>query len=307
MGKTITSIGRFIKNKFPIKDEHGDWQYFDGLPEDLQELINTTTLTIYICEGAESEIKEWFKTINIVGVPINDQENLNAIFSGKFVTAAKKEFSNSQNANIQKWSAYIKGSANRQDFLACALDWVSEKRGLKKDEYMSKNRKKTDISELKKYFNSVIDWASSVFIDIKSEMRGLEWGRLYEEYHSHAYNPSDVSKKVEELFEDENVGNKKGIFEYILGGSSNTKLLNIRIFKDSTKKSVYETQTKQAKKDKKSNCPLCAVGHEANNKKIWNYNEMDADHVEAWSRGGSTDIKNCQMLCKTHNRSKGNK
>ena len=143
---------------------------------------------------------------------------------------------------------------------------------------------KTEISELKKYFNSVIDWASSVFIDIKSEMRGLEWGRLYEEYHSHAYNPSDVSKKVEELFEDENVGNKKGIFEYILGGSSNTKLLNIRIFKDSTKKSVYETQTKQAKKDKKSNCPLCAVGHEANNKKIWNYNEMDADHVEAWSK-----------------------
>lgn len=299
----ITSIGRFLTGKFPIKDANGMEQYFGGLAEDLQKKIKESKLTIYECEGTESEIKEWFKTINIIGIALNNQELLNAVYSGPFVTKAKEEFSNTQNSNIQKWSAYIKGNVNRQEYLERALQWVSKGNV---SEYMSLHRFDTNITELKNYFNSVIDWISAVFQDVESCMCGLEWGRLYEKYHKNAYDPSDVSKKLKELYNDECV-ERKGICEYILGGCQDTKLLNIRIFDERTKKIVYNNQTKDAKINEISNCPLCALGHDANKKRIWKISEMDADHVTAWSKGGSTDINNCQMLCKTHNRAKGNK
>lgn len=300
----ITSFGRFRTGKLAVKDANGMEQYYDGLADDLKERISGAKLTIYVCEGEESEIKEWFKTINIAGVPLNEQELLNAIYSGTFVTKAKEEFSNSQNANVQKWSAYISGSVNRQDFLKTALDWVSKGNI---DGYMSKHRFDTDINELKTYFNSVIDWISGVFSDVVSEMRGLEWGRLYETYHKTPYDPVEISNKVQALMADPYVKNKKGIFEYVLGGEQDTKLLDIRIFEEGTKRSVYTIQTKMATEQGVSNCPLCAMGHEANRTRIWKLNEMDADHVSAWSKGGATDISNCQMLCKTHNRAKGNK
>ncbi len=300
----ITSFGRFLTGKLAVKDANGMEQYYDGLADDLKEKISGAKLTIYICEGEESEIKEWFKTINIAGVPLNEQELLNAIYSGPFVSAAKAEFSNSQNAYVQKWSAYISGSVNRQDFLRTALDWVSKGNI---DGYMSKHRFDTNINELKTYFNSVIDWISGVFSDVENEMRGLEWGRLYETYHKTPYDPVEVSTKVQNLLADPYVKNKKGIFEYILGGEHDTKLLDIRIFEENTKRSVYTMQTKTANELGVSNCPLCAMGHEANRTRIWKLNEMDADHVSAWSKGGATDITNCQMLCKTHNRAKGNK
>jgi 5-methylcytosine-specific restriction endonuclease McrA len=300
----ITSFGRFVTNKFAIQDERGMQQYFDGLAADKRAKILGTKLLIYECEGAESEIKDWFRTINIYGVPVNQQEILNAVYSGPFVTLAKTEFSNSQNANIQKWSAYISGSVNRQDFLERALEWVS--RG-QVDDYMSRHRYETNISELKAYFNSVIDWVSAVFVDVESEMRGLEWGRLYETYHHTAYNPAKVSQELKKLYGDPYVKNRRGIFEYILGGSTDTKLLDVRVFDDAAKKSVYATQTAQAAASAQSNCPLCALGHDANKNKIWKLAEMDADHVAAWSKGGATELKNCQMLCKTHNRAKGNR
>lgn len=300
----ITSFGRYVTNKFAVKDENGMEQYFDGIAEDKQKKILETKLLIYECEGAESEIKDWFKTINIYGVPVNQQEILNAVYSGPFVTLGKAEFSNSQNSNIQKWGAYISGSVNRQDFLERALEWVSKGNI---DEYMSRHRYDKNINELKKYFNSVIDWVSTVFTDVENEMRGLEWGRLYEEYHGKSYSPSKVSKEVHSLYADSYVKNRKGVFEYILGGSTDTKLLDVRVFDDATKKSVYATQTAKAEKKGESNCPLCALGHDANKSKIWKLNDMDADHVSAWSKGGATNIKNCQMLCKTHNRAKGNR
>jgi hypothetical protein len=261
-------------------------------------------LLIYKCEGTETEIKDWFQTINIVGVPLNEQEKLNAIFSGPFVTLCKEEFSNSQNSNIQKWSTYIKGSANRQDYLECALEWVSK--GNISD-YMSSRRFTKNINELKKYFNSVIDWVSTVFTDVESEMCGLEWGRLYETYHKKSYNPAKVSVEVKKLYADPYVQDRKGIFEYILGGLTDAKLLNVRVFDEATKKSVYATQIKKAEGKGESNCPLCAIGHDANKSKLWKLAEMDADHVAAWSKGGATSSKNCQMLCKTHNRAKGNR
>jgi hypothetical protein len=220
------------------------------------------------------------------------------------VTMAKEEFSNSQNANIQKWSAYISGSANRQDYLECALNWVSKGNI---GDYMSKHRQDNNINELKNYFNSVIDWISSVFADVESEMRGIEWGRLYEQYHKQPYNPKQVSDELKMLYGDPYVKNRKGIFEYILGGSKETKLLEVRVFDEATKRSVYAKQTAEAEDKGISNCPLCAIGHESNKNKIWKIADMDADHVSAWSKGGATDIGNCQMLCKTHNRAKGNR
>ena len=300
----ITSLGRFVTNKFAIKDENGMEQYFSGIAEDKQLKILNTKLLIYECEGIESEIKEWFQTINIAGIPLNEQEKLNAIYSGPFVTLAKAEFSNSQNANVQKWSAYISGRVKRQDYLECALYWVSKG---KIEKYMTLHRKETNITELKTYFYSVIDWISSIFIDVKDEMCGLEWGRLYEEYHQTPYNPTEVSLKVQTLYNDPYVTNHKGIFEYILGGSKDTKFLNIRVFDEATKISIYAKQTDEAKINDESNCPLCAIGKDANNKRIWKLSEMDADHVASWSKGGATDMKNCQMLCKTHNQAKGNR
>ena len=299
----ITSLGRFITDKFALKDENG-MQYFGAMAKDKKDKILGTKLLIYECEGTESQIKEWFKTINIAGVPLKPQELLNAIYSGPFVTLAKEEFSNSQNANTQKWSAYISGIVNRQDFLEQALDWVSKGNI---DDYMSRHREDTNIKELKTYFNSVIDWISSVFINVEKEMRGLEWGRLYEAHHKKSYDPKKISAEVRKLYADPYIKNRKGVFEYILGGSVDTKLLNVRVFDEATKKAVYATQTAMAKKKKISNCPLCAVGHDANKNKIWLFSEMDADHVSAWSKGGATDAKNCEMLCKTHNRAKGNR
>ncbi len=300
----ITSIGRFVTDKFAIKDENGMEQYFRGIAADKQAKIWETKLLIYECEGTESQIIEWFQTINIAGVPLSNQELLNAVYFGPFVTLGKEEFSNTQNSNIQKWSAYVSGSANRQEFLERALDWVSK--GNTRD-YMSRHRKDKNITELKTYFNSVIDWVSSVFIDVESEMRGLEWGRLYEQYHKKAYDPEKVSKEARELYGDPYVKNRKGIFEYILGGSVDTKLLEVRVFDEVTKKAVYAMQTAKAEVRGESNCPLCVVGHDANKGKSWKLDEMDADHVAAWSKGGTTSVKNCQMLCKTHNRAKGNR
>jgi Protein of unknown function DUF262/HNH endonuclease len=279
----ITSIGRFVTNKFAIIDS-GNPKYFDSLPSDQQARIRDSKLLIYECEGTETEIKQWFETINIAGVPLSDQELLNAIYSGTFVTLAKVEFSNSQNANIRKWGAYVKGSG-----------------------YMSQHRNDNNINELKTYFNSVIDWVSSVFREVKKEMQGLEWGPLYEEYHSKSYDPAKVSAEVKRLYGDPYVKNHRGVFEYILGGDHKTKLLNVRVFDDAAKHSVYEKQTSEAEAKGVSNCSHCAMGHEANKTRVYEFDEMDADHVAAWSKGGGSSADNCQMLCITHNRAKGNR
>lgn len=299
----ITSIGRFVTNKFAIMD-NGNPNNFDSLPADKQAKIRASKLLVYECEGKESEIKQWFETINIAGVPLNEQELLNAIYSGPFVTLAKAEFSNSQNANIQKWSAYIKGSANRQDFLERALEWVSNG---DIGDYMSQHRNDNNINELKTYFNTVIEWASTVFIDVLREMQGLPWGRLYEEYHGHSYDSMKMSDDVKKLAADDCVKNRKGIFEFLLGGSVDTKLLDVRVFETQVKRAAFNKQKQAAEGRGESNCPLCAIGHAANKSRIYRFEEMDADHVAAWSTGGDSSRENCQMLCITHNRAKGNR
>ena len=300
----ITSIGRFLTDKFAYPDPDGHERNFSSLPADKKALLLKTRLTVYVCTGEESEIKEWFKTINIAGIPLNEQELLNAIYSGPFVTAAKEEFSNSMKPLLQKWKAYVKGNEKRQEILAEALRWVSHG---DVDGYMAHHRFDADILELSTYFRTVIDWAGTVFKGVEDEMCGLDWGRLYETYHANAYDPDVVWARVKTLFADEYVRNRKGIFEYVLGGEKDPRLLDVRVFEPKETKAVYAKQTAAAEKKGVSNCPLCAIGHDANAKRIWKFSEMDADHVTPWSKGGATDLKNCQMLCRTHNRAKGNR
>lgn len=299
----ITSIGRFLTNKLPIKYE-GTERNFDSLPADIKETIKNTKLTIYICKGKEDEIKKWFKTINIKGLPLNDQELLNAYYSGPFVTRAKSVFSNTTNSKAMIWTTYIKGSINRQEILETALDWVSKGNI---DSYMSDHKNDDNINELETYFNSIIDWIKGLFTSDYDKMKNVNWGRLYEMYHTKAYDLKALNNKIEDLYYDEYVYDKKNIWEYVLGDCEHTELLDVRFFPNSIKKAAYKKQTDEARNKGISNCPLCAISNTNLKTKIYLENEMDADHVTAWSKGGATDISNCQMLCKTHNRAKGNK
>lgn len=207
---------------------------------------------------------------------------------------------------MQKWSSYIKGEPKRQEILRTALSWVA--RGIENiDGYMSQHRQDTSIQELQSYFDTVIDWAKGVFGSPYNEMRGLPWGELYEKYHSNPYNTQRNRQLVETLLADECVGNRRGVFEYVLGNEQDKSLLNVRIFDDRTKRAKYALQTEAAKTAGHSNCPYCAMSDNANKTRIWKLTEMDADHVTAWSKGGATDLSNCEMLCKSHNRAKGNR
>ena len=302
----ITSLGRFVNTTYPfaVEDSAGNPRYFDSLSKEEKEKILKTPLTIYICEGTSQEIQEWFEKINIQGVPLTRQELRNAAYHGSFVTLARKVYSNNCNSNMNKWLTYLKADPKRQEVLEIALDWVSNG---DIEGYMAQHRNDTNIDELTNHFDSVMNWIGSVFDYTDKEVKGLPWGEYYRKYHTNAYSKTTVNDRVNQLMSDPFVHNKRGIFEYILGGETDTKLLSIRVFDDATSRSVYQKQTNEAKANDTSNCPLCAIGHSANAKKIWEFKQMDADHVDAWSKGGSTDISNCQMLCKTHNQAKGNK
>lgn len=301
----ITSFARFVNEswKFPVI-RNGKTRYFSSLDQNEKDKIIKSPLTIYVCEGEPSEIQEWFETINIAGVPLVKQELRNASYHGSFVTKARAVFSNTGNANMNRWKTYIKGDPKRQAILEAAIDWVSNG---DIDGYMALHRHDADITELKNHFDTVIDWIDSLFEYTGKEVCGLDWGRLYREYHTNAYSKDTITARVDALLADPQVKDSKGIFEYVLGGEKDATLLNVRVFDDRTKKIVYEAQTKAAEAKGESNCPLCALGHDNNAKRIYRLNEMDADHVTAWSRGGATDASNCQMLCKTHNKAKGNR
>lgn len=172
---------------------------------------------------------------------------------------------------------------------------------------MSLHRRDNSINELENYFRSVIDWISTTFTMVESDMSGLEWGRLYEIYHNNPYSVDYVTERVRTLQSDESIKCPRNIYEYVLGREKDKKLLDIRIFEESIKRAAYNRQTEAAKKNEISNCPLCTIGDNANKTRIYRLSEMDADHVTAWSKGGDTSIENCEMLCKTHNRSKGNR
>jgi len=298
------SLCQYANGEFSIFID-GMPQNFGNLSKEKREYFLNYKLQVYVCSGTPDERLEWFSIINIAGEPLTPQELLNANYTGLWLSSAKRYFMKSNSAAYGLASKYIDIEANqsRGKGLETAIKWISNNNV---KQYMADHQNDGNADVMWLHFRSVIEWVQKTFTDYHREMKGLNWGELYDKYHGQHYDPVTVSGQVKKLYDDPYINNSKGIFEYVLGGLSDTKLLNVRMFDEPTKKLVYSSQTKTAKEKGKSNCPDCAIGHDANKSKIWELNEMEADHVTAWSKGGTTDIKNCQMLCKTHNRAKGN-
>lgn len=280
------SICQYVTEIIPIKFDDGYEMAFNNLTTDQQEKILNYDLSIYVCEGTESEKLAWFRTINIAGKPLTDQELLNAMHTGPWLADAKRWFSKTGAPASQIGGNYVNGSPIRQDFLEKAIDWIS---GGKIENYMSRHQQENDAQELWQYFQEVIAWIKRVFPEYRKIMKGLEWGRFFNEHKNDTLNAASLEERIAELIDDDEVGNKKGIYEYLLTG--NEKTLNLRTFDEKTKLKQYEKQ--------EGICPVC--------KKHFEFDEMEADHIIPWHSGGKTVAGNCQMLCKTDNRTKSGK
>jgi hypothetical protein len=275
------SICQFITGAFSYKG-----RYFHNLQDDEKENILNYELTVYICDGSNSEKLKWFETINIAGEELTKQELRNAVFSGSWVSDAKRYFSKSGCPAYNIGKAYISGNPIRQDYLETAIDWVSRHNI---DDYMGKNQSKDTAEDFWGIFKDIIDWVSSNFPVKRLEMKGVNWGELYWDFRNKEIDPSSLEEEIKLLFLDEEVTNSKGIYHYVLYRSE--KFLNIRNFSKIQKTKAYERQN--------GICAIC--------KKHFELNEMEADHITPWSEGGKTELDNCQMLCKEDNRRKSNK
>ena len=275
------SICQYINGDFSV-----NMKYFHSLPIDLQNKILDYKLMIYICEGEISEKLDWFKVINIAGEKLTDQELLNSQHTGPWLHDAKRHFSKTGCPAYQIGEKFINGSTIRQDYLETALKWICDKEKCGIEEYMSKHQKDEDANELWQYFQSVIDWINRVFPNYRKEMKGIDWGLLYNEYKDQSYNSDKLEQEVIRLMQDDDVTSKKGIYLYLITGQE--KHLSIRAFTDNQKREAYERQ--------KGICPVC--------KKHYEINEMEADHITPWHVGGKTTSDNCQMLCQEDNRRK---
>jgi len=272
------SICEYIAGKFSL-----NFRYFHNLEEDEKEQILNYNLMIYFCEGTDKEKLDWFKTINIAGEKLTDQELRNAIYSGTWLTDAKRHFSKTNCPAYDISSDYMKGSPIRQDYLETAIDWISKE---KIEQYMAKNQHKPNANELWLYFQNVINWVKVIFPKYRKEMKGVPFGVLYNEFRNKEFDSKKIEKEIIELMLDEDVTKKSGIYQYVL--TRNEKYLSIRTFTDKQKREAYERQ--------KGICPKC--------KKNFEIEEMEADHIKPWSKGGQTTSQNCQMLCKQDNRLK---
>lgn len=299
------SLCQYANNEFSIVID-GIPKNFDNLSPEKKGYFLNYELQVYACEGSPEQRLEWFSIINIAGEPLTSQELLNANYTGPWLSSAKRYFMKSNSAAYGLANKYIDIEANqsRGKGLETAIRWISNDNV---KQYMADHQNDKNADALWLHFKKVIEWVQNTFTDYYREMKGLNWGQLYNRYYKHDFDNKDISEQVKKLHGDPYVKNAKGIFEYILGGSTETKLLDVRVFDDPTKRSVYVSQTKTAKSKGKSNCSDCAIGHDANKNKIWSLDEMEADHVSAWSKGGKTIAKNCEMLCIRHNRAKGNR
>ncbi len=281
------SICEYVEGNFSIKG-----LAFHNLTKDQQEQILDYDLMIYFCEGTDSEKLDWFEIINIAGEELTPQELKNAIYTGEWLTDAKKHFSKNGCPAYKIANKYLNGSPIRQEYLETALKWICDRDNIKEiKDYMSKNQNNSNANELWLYFQNVINWVNAIFPNYRKEMKGLEWGYIYNKYKDKNLNPKEIEEKISELMKDEydEITNKKGIYEYLLSG--NEKYLSIRKFKDNEKRKVYERQ--------KGICVRC--------KNHYEIEEMEADHIKPYSEGGHTTIDNCQMLCIDCNRRKSNK
>ncbi len=302
----LTSIGRFITNKFSITDSDNLSKTFNGLSKEKQEQILNYEVIVNVCEGTEDELMQWFDRLNIVGKPLNKQEILNAIYCGSFITNLRHHFSNKSNSNVKIWERLLKCNIVRQEFLATALKWIAEFKGISTEEYISINRHNSSIDEVVNYFNSVINWTLSIFDfntkQLEKEALKVNWNKLYMQYHNEVYNTKELNERIEILMDDYEVTKKSNIFEYVLGREQNHKILNIRVFSERTKLKVFTIQTKLAKEHNTSNCIYCANSDNENTKtRIYDISEMHADHIIAWNNGGTSEESNCQLLCAKHN------
>jgi Protein of unknown function DUF262/HNH endonuclease len=273
------SICQFVNNDFSVKG-----LAFHNLPDDKQQQILDYKLMVYFCSGKDSEKLEWFETINIAGKELTKQELRNAVYSGSWVSDAKRYFS--KNSRPKLGDDYMSGSANRQEFLETAIAWISEN---EIEAYMSKNQHEPNANEIWLYFQAVISWVKATFPKYRKEMKGLSWGILYNEFKNQKLDPKKLEEEITTLMLDEDVDNKKGIYSYVL--TRKEKFLNIRAFSDNQKREAYERQ--------KGICAKCGVEFELK--------EMEADHITPWHEGGKTNAANCQMLCKHDNRTKSGK
>ncbi len=283
------SICQYVGGEYSI-----DHRAFINLTEAEKEQILNYKLMIYICKGTDKEKLDWFKIINIAGEKLFEQELRNAIYTGEWLSNAKQYFSKNGCPAYQVAGKYMRGTAIRQDYLETVLKWISAKDNEEIEDYMSKHQKDTNATELWLYFNSVMNWVKAIFPNYRKEMQGLEWGILYNKYGNDKLDPKQLEERISELMQDDDITKRSGIYEYLLSG--NEKHLNIRAFTDTMKRKVYEKQ--------KGICPYCVKEKRAKTK--YEIEEMDADHIKPWSEGGKTEIQNCQMLCKEHNRRKSN-
>lgn len=272
------SVCQYVEGDFAFKN-----RYFHNLQKDEQEQILRYKLMVYFCSGTDSEKLEWFKTINIAGEKLSDQELRNAVYSGPWVTDAKRYFSKTQCPAYGLGSDYLSGTAIRQDYLETVIKWISED---DIDGYMATNQHKPNAGNLWLYFQSVIAWVHVTFPKYRKEMKGIEWGTLYNMFKERGFDSAKLEVRISKLMEDEDVTNKKGIYPYVLDGKE--KHLNVRAFSNNQKREAYERQ--------KGKCPVCQEHFEIE--------EMEADHITPWHEGGKTTAENCQMLCKEDNRRK---
>ena len=275
------SLCQYINGDFSF-----DMRYFHNLQNDEQEQILNYKLMVYLCSGTDSERLDWFKTINIAGEKLTEQELRNAVYSGSWVTDAKRYFSKTGCAAYGIGSNYLTGSPIRQDYLETAINWLSEG---KIEIYMANHQHDIDAKDLWVYFQRVIEWVQKTFPNYRKEMKGIEWGELYNKYKDVVHDAKKFEEDILKLIDDDDVQSIKGIYLYLL--TKELKHLNLRQFDDKTIRKVYENQN--------GICPVC-------NKKF-EIKEMEADHIIPWHKGGKTIIENCQMLCQLDNRTKSGK
>ncbi len=274
------SLCQYINGDFSLNHKN-----FHNLTRTEQEEILNYRLMIYICEGNDKEKLDWFKIINIAGEKLTDQELRNAVYTGEWLTDAKRHFSKSNCPAYGLASKYMNGSPIRQDYLETALKWINN---AEIEEYMSVHQHDPNANELWLYFQSVINWVQAVFPRYRKEMKGIEWGYLYNSYRKQNYDSKSLEERIGHLMEDEDVTNKKGIYEYLL--SNDERKLNIRAFSDKMKREAYERQ--------KGICAKCSLK--------FDIDDMQGDHIIPWSKGGKTVSENCQMLCRKCNAVKSN-
>ena len=292
------SICTFLNNDFSCKGLFSIPQslQFGSLTKDQQDKLLDYELTVYICDGNPSEKLEWFKTINIAGEELTDQELRNAVYAGPWVSDAKRYFSKTGCAAYGLGSKYLKGTAIRQDYLESVIYWYGDQAMPKLDieECMMKHQHAPKAQDLWDYFQRVIEWVESLFPTYRKEMKGLPWGIYYNRYHKNTYDPIALEQEIATLMADEDVTKKSGIYKYVLEkaiGTIDPSVLGIRAFDDSQKRTIYEQQG--------GVCPHCGKKYE--------YEEMEGDHITPWSKGGKTELANLQMLCQACNRRKSSK